>query len=926
MSNSVPSVIFFDLNDTLINSRGQLYSDVLDTIQILHERGYRLGLISNWYPATVAEVYASLNNLGLALYIEYDLVTIPSEVPGNIPKPQKPIFDKALEKAGHPNASSQSIFVTETLDHIQKARTYGWRAILKRDTGICQPGDGECVVGLVGLLDLLPDLGSVTGTNLHLAPHPKKVDGLWAVPIDISRISGKLIFDGQTSSATGDVTIEFRTGRHTGNPIFDLRQTITAAWLDGISLPVSKIAFHDFGGGPDAQVRVVEKVVDATSLHTLRLTYTIGQPRSPPGGQYLPQIEWTTGPRLNFNFGFTDLAPARYLEAWIPANLIYDQYEINLEIEIMNTTITHTLITNGTSTQIGLNHWTVVFPSRFSALSPLLKIHPSDSLTSLTSSVTLPVSCKTVLIEAWKFKTNPLNLSTEINFLKTWLTENENSIGPYIHGNRFVAFLHIGGMEYEGGTTSDSGNLRHETFHSWWARGVKPASQPDAWADEGLAEYHDAGSSTSIPFNFSSQPVKLCSRNFWERSTADNAYTAGELFWDGIAALIGVTTLNSLLSEYYKSNRGNFYTTSSLEEFLLSKTGNTQIVDAFHRFAYGFSDVSPSPDLWIRDAPAHGGADLWSGVFWNSPDLWVRNSDDGGLTHQNPEYSQDNWIYARVRNRGSSTASHFVVTFNVKQFAGTQFYYPNDFLPCVAAASGFDLAPGASMIVKARWPRNLVPPPGAHACLLAAVLTRGDHPTIGRHVWEHNNLAQKNLTIVDLLPNAWIVLPFVVSNLQSLEAKNFSLELIRPKDHIYLEASLLHRSKTVFKQIKGLKFKKFDFLPSPMIDNSETRLDCGGHVYSHVKNQEVHMKEILTSERPESLARQFERGVEAFFTSGTTAHIPILVQPQGQLMFGLKLKVPKNAKSGETLHLDLIQRDTKIKRILGGIAIKINVT
>jgi hypothetical protein len=39
-------------------------------------------------------------------------------------------------------------------------------------------------------------------------------------------------------------------------------------------------------------------------------------------------------------------------------------------------------------------------------------------------------------------------------------------------------------MEYDGGTTTASGNLKHETYHTWWGRGLKPASQNDAWWDE----------------------------------------------------------------------------------------------------------------------------------------------------------------------------------------------------------------------------------------------------------------------------------------------------------------------------------------------------------------------------------------------------------------------------------------------------------
>src|SRR2546426_4452823 len=171
-------------------------------------------------------------------------------------------------------------------------------------------------------------------TNFDLAPPAKTVDGLQAVPIDIQKITASLVFDGATSSGSGDATLDFLMGAQNGNPIFDLRQTITAAWVDGVPLPVVKVALHDFGGGPDAQLRVVESVLAAGTSHSLRLTYSLGLPQSSTAGSYQPAMTWTAGPRLAFNFGFTDLGPGRYLEAWIPANLIFDQFEMVLELQI----------------------------------------------------------------------------------------------------------------------------------------------------------------------------------------------------------------------------------------------------------------------------------------------------------------------------------------------------------------------------------------------------------------------------------------------------------------------------------------------------------------------------------------------------------------------------------------------------------------
>src|SRR5215217_3741826 len=74
-------------------------------------------------------------------------------------------------------------------------------------------------------------------TNFDLAPPVRTVDGLVAAPIDIQRITASLTFDGATASGSGDATLEFILGPQDGNPIFDLRQTITAAWLDDASLP-----------------------------------------------------------------------------------------------------------------------------------------------------------------------------------------------------------------------------------------------------------------------------------------------------------------------------------------------------------------------------------------------------------------------------------------------------------------------------------------------------------------------------------------------------------------------------------------------------------------------------------------------------------------------------------------------------------------
>lgn len=761
-------------------------------------------------------------------------------------------------------------------------------------------------------------------TNFHLAPPPKTVDGLAAVPIDIDSIEATFTFDGAGETASADATITYTVGPTAGNPIFDLRQNITQAWIDGAPFPVTQLAHHDFGGAPFTDLRVIEAAQTAGSVHTLRVQYNLGLPNSQLGGSYLPALEWFAGPKLRFVFGLSDLNRARYAEAWLPANLPFDQYAISLEIEIINTMAAHSVITNGALTDLGLNHWQISFPGRSSVVSPLLEIRASDTLIKQTDTVVLPVSGNTVTIEAWKPTSSAVNLTTQINAIKLLLADNEADYGAYLHDGRFVAFFNGGGgMEYEGGTTTSTGALAHEVFHSWFARGIKPASQADGWWDEGFTSFHEGGADDAIPFDYSDPSVLLCSRDPWQRHTPSNSYSDGSNFWKGMASLLGVANLNALMGDLYDKYKGNPVSTQMIEEYLLSHSGEPQVVDAFHRFVYGMGDPLPSPELWIKDDPAHGGADHWAGTFWDSPDLWIRNADDGGTEHQSPEYGQDNWFYARVRNKAiAGQAEHFVVTFHSKGFAGTEFVYPADFLPSVTAKAAFDLSPGDTRIVKALWPRALVPPAGSHTCLLASVIARGDRPVVSRHVWEHNNLAQKNLTVVDMLPNTFMILPVVLANWQRESDALFELEVWQPQTAVGINLSLIHRSREFFKLAQGEvkpfkpKYKKPERQPE------QVTLECGGHTPGR---SDLDQGRIMTSDTPELVLERFPNSWEVQFPQGARAGITVEIPPFTQKVVGLKVSIPGRVKIGHSSKIHFVQRHLTTQQIVGGVAAQVNV-
>jgi hypothetical protein len=184
-------------------------------------------------------------------------------------------------------------------------------------------------------------------------------------------------------------------------------------------------------------------------------------------------------------------------------------------------------------------------------------------------------------------------------------------------------------------------------------------------------------------------------------------------------------------------------------------------------------------------------------------------------------------------------------------------------------------------------------------------------------VWEHNNLAQKNLTVIDLNPGGWIVLPFVVANINSRLKRRYQLELIRPKGVPRLKATLLHRSGAVIEQapqrrdLRGIYGEPAD------------RLDCGAGK-DDLATIDAH--DMLTSDTPGALAaKQFAQAVELGFRSGQIARVPIVLRRQERVLMALRVHVPRTARRGDVLKMDLVQRDRDCRHVLGGLAIEIHV-
>lgn len=193
-----------------------------------------------------------------------------------------------------------------------------------------------------------------------------------------------------------------------------------------------------------------------------------------------------------------------------------------------------------------------------------------------------------------------------------------------------------------------------------------------------------------------------------------------------------------------------------------------------------------SLDLYIKDIPTDFGAEPLSAPpythVWESPDIWVRNANDGFANkyHQNPLFNtlqNPNYVYVRVRNKSCTPSSASQATLHLYWAkASTVLNWPASWngsqtnpLMGQEIGSGINLPAingGAEYVVEIPW---VVPDPmdyasmffgwNGHFCLLARIVSNDDGmyqqeaTNTELNTYTNNNIAQKNVTVVDGIQN-----------------------------------------------------------------------------------------------------------------------------------------------------------------------------
>ncbi|HEY0738407.1 MAG TPA: hypothetical protein VGD69_26040, partial [Herpetosiphonaceae bacterium] len=177
-------------------------------------------------------------------------------------------------------------------------------------------------------------------------------------------------------------------------------------------------------------------------------------------------------------------------------------------------------------------------------------------------------------------------------------------------------------------------------------------------------------------------------------------------------------------------------------------------------------------DVWVKDKSVDQGREPDPATaamnMWESPDIWNRTSATSG-PHQNPEFGQTNYLYANLRNRGH-IADTGRLSFYVAN-ASVSLAWPVDWVEIGSVLT--TVAPGAVVTAMMPWE----PAGSGHYCILVRWVSDAD-PNVSQDPMSYtetvdvnyntrynNNIAWRNMNVVDLLANEQQRVRFVVRSL-----------------------------------------------------------------------------------------------------------------------------------------------------------------
>lgn len=157
------------------------------------------------------------------------------------------------------------------------------------------------------------------------------------------------------------------------------------------------------------------------------------------------------------------------------------------------------------------------------------------------------------------------------------------------------------------------------------------------------------------------------------------------------------------------------------------------------------ASLVPNQGVYSRDYAEDSGtepSEYMSYIWYEGPDLWVRHAADGDTIHQDPEFGQTNYVYARLHNIDCNSVN---VTANLSWAEISAWSNPSSWNP-IATVNVNNLQSNETRVVSAPW--TTVPAPGKY-CMHTVLNALGDSANADGRSYMDNNKVQINVTVAD---------------------------------------------------------------------------------------------------------------------------------------------------------------------------------
>jgi hypothetical protein len=201
----------------------------------------------------------------------------------------------------------------------------------------------------------------------------------------------------------------------------------------------------------------------------------------------------------------------------------------------------------------------------------------------------------------------------------------------------------------------------------------------------------------------------------------------------------------------------------------------------------------PAVDVYINDG--REGEYQYLANHWDCQDIWNRIHADGSAGHEEPITGQPNFAYVRIKNRGTSAATHVVVK-GFHCLPGVGLVYPDDWQAMTTPQLNAPNLAAHDAVGTVVGPFEWTPSQVGHECMFFSVSATGDPSNIDgritgsipewRLVPNDNNIAQRNVHPVaggggiQGLLESFANLPFWIRNHERKRVK-ISFEVSLPK-------------------------------------------------------------------------------------------------------------------------------------------------